>query len=337
MKPIKFMQLAYQKHISTLEGMEKISDAAYSYVVSMMISRIVKLLKEEKLAKSDDLKRGWTGKVPKIEADFAKMIDSVINKHMDALRYILLGSAAGESAKKAAQSIGLTDKIIPGVIHAAYMDSLDTGRQHYTDLLDKPAPDIPSSLVEDSLDTIMSKTSKFIDESLLRLKNRVIDAVETEAAVINDKNIAHVYDGKEHDIVDKMSGRSIAKAIKVAAEGYRTDWNRMVSVDMSLASAVGTHQIVSEVYGQDDGEVRVALVAIRDEKTCVICKEKSRHPGGEFKLHRMKDFKPAGYNYGKKKAEWVLCIPPLHINCRCVLVYVPSGFKITTSGDVLPG
>jgi hypothetical protein len=48
----------------------------------------------------------------------------------------------------------------------------------------------------------------------------------------------------------------------------------------------------------------------------------------------MADFEPAGYNFSKKKGQWRLCVPPAHHRCRCQLVFIPKGFKISKMGTL---
>jgi len=291
------------------------------------------------LAKSDDkLPRGWTGEVPKIEVDFDKLFAKSINKYMNALKYILLGKAAGPEAEEAAEATGATKNAIPGMIQSAYLDSIDTHRQYYDMLFDKSARTIPKELIKETLKAIDKKTSRFMDESLQRLSNKVVTAVEMEAERLRNSNINEVSETRSEttEIKDKLTGATIMTVVREAGESYRSDWSRMVSMDLTLASAVGTHQVVQEIYSGSDGDVKVAWVAMRDEKTCEFCKNASRYTDGTFKLYGINEFEPAGYNYGKKRGEWKLCIPGAHPNCRCSLIYIPTGFEVTKDGTVQP-
>lgn len=342
MKKVSFKKLPHQEHADFLDDLEIMAEEAYDFVIKKMMADLLKILKYKKLAKSDDLKRGWTRKVPKIEVNFDDVLDRTLSRYLDAMKYVLLGNAAGPKARGAAKAIGLDKRVIPGILQSAYLDSIDTHREHTKKLTGEDAKTIPKDLVRGSMDQITKRTSKFADESLLRLRNRIVSAIELEAAELNDTNVAQV---QEHsgtlkeaakNITDKLDVAKVAESVEQATKDYKTRWNQMVNADLSLASAVGTHQAVAEIYGADDDDVRVAWIAMRDEKTCEFCKKASRHPDGSFKLYKLSDFKPAGYNYGKKKQDWKLCIPPFHPNCRCNLVYIPKGFVILNNGDVVP-
>lgn len=346
MKAIPFKKLAHQAHTSLLEDLETMADKAYSHIAGKMVAEIVAVLKKQKLAKSDDLKRGWTGQVPKIEINMAdELINSTLDRYLDALKYVLLGKLAGPAAVRAAKAIGIADKIIPGIVPAAYLDSVDTHREHYKDLYGEDARTMSKDLMKGSLNEIKRRTTKFIDESLLRLRNRITEALELQMQMINGQTLAQAHEEAHDTSLDEAVQKVLAEefrparsefaeAMTEATDAYQKDWKRMVQADTGLASAIATHQAVTEIYGAGDDDVRVAFVAMRDEKTCQFCKRVSRDEAGEFKLYRIGDFKPAGYNYGKKHEDWDLCIPPAHPNCRCNLVYVPRGFTINKSGSV---
>lgn len=333
---MKFKDLAHQRHADFLDDMELLAGMALEFVGKRLTSEVLGLLKKKNLlAKSDDLKRGWTGEVPQIKVEFDEIFDRVMNKYMDSLRYMLLGKTAGVAAKNAAVAIGIDKLVVPGIIQSAYLDSIDTHRKHYLDLTGKLARPLRRDLIKVSMEQINQRSTRFVDESLLRLQNKVVTAVESAAWQTNAENTESVYRA-EDGARDDMAKDLVKGSLDAALESYKTDWQRMVAADLQLASAVGTHQAVAEVYGAEDREVKVAWVALRDEKTCQFCKEASRDAAGDFKLYSIGDFKPAGFNYGRKRADWQLCIPGAHPNCRCSLIYCPNGFEITKAGDVQP-
>jgi len=350
MKRLTFKKLPHQDHADLLDDLETMSSDAYAFVVSELIKEVVAALARKKLAKSDDLKRGWTGEVPKIEADFGEILDKVLSKYMDALKYILLGPAAGADARRAAKAIGLDQKVLPGLIQSAYLDSIDTHIKYGEELGEEPGT-IPTTLLNASMDQINVSAGRFVDESILKFKNRILSTVELGASEQNNDNIATIHE-KAHELLadgqkkvlataaseatGKLDAKDLAAALRVAVDGFKPQWMQMTSADVQLASAVGTHQAVSEIYGRDDDDVRVAWVAMRDEKTCHFCKDASKNKDGSYKLYRLSDLKPAGYNYGKRKPDWRLCIPGAHPNCRCTLVYIPRGFMIDKDGSVAP-
>jgi len=330
---IIFKNLPQQEHADLLDDLEKMAEIGYDAIIEAMIADLLKVLKKEKLIKSDKLVRGWTGKVEKIELDLSSSFDKVLDKYLKALKYLLLGKMAGTEATKAAKGVDFGDTI-PGIIINAYLDSLDTQLEYGEKVTGKEQKPIQKELVKETVEQITNKTSRFIDESMGKLQNRILSAIEMEVERVNNSNIEATISGDNTN--DKIKKSPLERAIREVGETHRTDWKRMVNANVTVASAVGTHQSVQEVYAKDDDDIRVAWVALRDEKTCIFCKNASRNADGSFKLYRMGDFEPAGYNYGKKRDQWRLCIPGAHPNCRCTLVYVPKGFAIDNTGAVAP-
>lgn len=330
---ITFKNLPQQKHADLLDDLEKMAEIGYDSIIDAMISDLLEVLKKEKLVKSDDLSRGWTGKVEKIDLDLSVTFDKVLDKYLKALKYLLLGKMAGTEATKASKNVDFGDTI-PGIIINAYLDSLDTQLEYGEKITGEELKPIPKELVKETVEQITDKTSRFIDESMTKLQNRIMSAIEMEADRVNNNNIEAIRVGD--DTNDKIKKSPIERAIREVGEAHKTDWKRMVNANVTVASAVGTHQSVQEIYAKDDDDIKVAWVAVRDEKTCVFCKNASRNSDGSFKLYRIGDFEPAGYNYGKKRDQWRLCIPGAHPNCRCTLVYVPKGFVIDNTGAVMP-
>jgi hypothetical protein len=82
--------------------------------------------------------------------------------------------------------------------------------------------------------------------------------------------------------------------------------------------------------------VTVIIEGFYDDKICEWCYNASKKEDGSFKKYKMKDFKPSGYNFNRKKSEWELCIPGFHYRCRCTLIYVPRGFDVDKQGNFIP-
>ena len=91
---------------------------------------------------------------------------------------------------------------------------------------------------------------------------------------------------------------------------------------MNLASSKGS-------------DVIVTIVSIEDDRVSEECKNWSRNKDGSLKYFRLTSLKPAGYNLGKKKAQWENCQPLRHFRCRCTLVYVPKGYKVDSFGSLV--
>jgi hypothetical protein len=350
-KKIPINKLATYRHVKFLIATEKQALLGYRFVMLHMISDITNALKKKKLAKSDELDSGWSGDVPKVEFDTLGIVSGLVENYMEALRWMLLGAAAGKKAQESAKKLGLSDKVVPGMVQSAYLQSIDAHSEHYEDVLGKTSPEMPKELVKESLDQIMKRVNILIDQTLSQLKTNVTSSVARQIDSHNMANAVQAHE-KAHDLLPELGTNAVSEAVsdmtrkldialltkdlKSVAESFETNWDNAVKADLGMASAAGTHQSLLEIYGKDDPNVKVAWVEMEDERVCDFCHEASKKADGSFKIYTMSDFEPSGYNYGKKRSQWKLAIPPVHFRCRCSLVYIPAGFRIRKDGTLEP-
>lgn len=356
LKKINKNNLAAASHIKFLDKLEDQAVLGYKYLMEKLSKDVKKILKKEKLSKSDDeftkLPKGWTGDIPQVEADMTVILDGVLTKYTKALEWIMLGGYADKDALKAAKDIGLTKVMIPGVTPSAYLQSIDTHRSHHEEVTGETAPELPQDLIKNSFDEIKSRSLRSAEEFGLKLRNRIMDAVEMVAKQLNFKNLnlAHVTaidslqaDGAERAITaaaegidERIKTKDIDTALDEVIEKLEGDWSRTIKTDITMSSAVATHQAILEIYGTDEDDLTVVIQTYYDNKVCDFCETSARKPDGSYKKYKIKDFQPAGYNFNRKKADWKLCIPQFHFNCRCLLTYLPRGFDIDNDGNFIP-
>lgn len=348
-KRIKLKELAQYKHIKSLIALEKQTSIAYRFCVRNLIEDIRKIFKKEKLAKSEDkiegLEPGWTEEVASIEVNTETLVGNVIDKYLKGLRWVLLGDYAGEDASKAATSIGLKGKVVPGAIQSAYLMSLDAHSKHYEDVLNEDPPEIPKDLLKGSIEQIVKKINKLLDQTLNGLKTDLQVSIDKTVERQNFKTLNNAHEEAHERALngESLSGetgdllnlREMTKELERITEKFESKWDVTSHANISVASATGTHQALLEVYGSGDSDVRVAWVEMEDEKVCTFCKNASKNPDGSHKMYKITDFEPSGYNYGRKKADWKLTIPGAHPNCRCQLVYIPPGFEMDKFGGLV--
>jgi hypothetical protein len=355
-KEIKLNKLAQYRHVQMLKKMERQSLLAYRFVMRALLKDIQKGLKKEKLAKSDNpfdkLPPGWTGEVPKIEIDLEGVVKKKITKYLRGLRWVMLGNFAGKASKEAAKDVGLIGKITPGLLQSAYLQSLDAHRDHHFDVFGLEATEINRRLIQASIKQIVSRANRFMDQLLIQIRNTVMESLSLAVEEINNTNMANVMkeahdllprDGAEaaveaarEEAVTTLSSKKLAREFNRGALKMENNWDRVARTELANSSSVGTHQAVYEIYGDKEDDVRVVWVEMEDEKVCKFCKLASKNSDGTFKYYKISDFHPSGYNYGKKRSEWELQVPPAHPRCRCDLVYVPKGFEVDRDGTLKP-
>lgn len=349
---IKFKNLAPVKHIKILMAFEKQADLAFDLVIQTCFDEIKQTLQQDKLMKSDNkLKGGWTGEVPKIEINITKSVETVIERYLKALRWVLLGDLAGKGAREAAEACGLVKKIVPGLLPSAYLQSLDAQRQHHTEVMEELTPKLPADLIKESIKKIKQRADRIFDPMLANIKSVVLDTVDrviTDKAytdmlavhenamdVIESEGAAEALERAKEVVDQRISKVDLTAELEGAAERLKNTWQRGVRTELAGSSAVGAHQAMLDIFGAKDPKVRVVWVMVEDEKTCEFCRDASKDNSGEFKYYQIGDFHPTGWNYGKKRKDWELQVPPAHPNCRCTIIYVPPGFAVTRAGDLI--
>ena len=342
--------LPQSKNIKFIISLEKQAVAAFKYVSASMTKEIIAGLRAERLIKS--LPKGWTGEVNKVAPDLGEIISPVIKKHMDALRWLLYGDMAGKDAKAAAKAIGLKGKSIAGLLPSAYLQSIDAQRDYYSVLNGVAAPEMGKGMIFGSLKEILARTRKFIDEFTLKTTNSVIESVQVQIDQHNYDNLSDSMEAAHEGLGEGMSGRDAVSrategaglgsvntdAVVSAIEGAMTKaeggWEFLSKNNIGTSSAVGTHQAMVEIFGAKSDDIKAVLITSEDERLCDSCDKFSKNSDGSFIYYSLSDFKPSGYNYGKKKKDWDLTVPPVHINCRCSIVHVPPGMTVLPNGTI---
>lgn len=348
---IKKSKLPQARLCKELDKLSQLSNSFFKLTTSKLIQLILSNINQSSLKKSEDgLKRGWTGEVPVIKIDLEKKVIPVIDKYMSALMYFLLGDLAGKEAKKAALSLGIKSDFVPGGVFMAYLEAIDAQRDYYQMIYNEDAPKIKKDLIEASFGVIQGKTERIISDSLSRYKNRILETINNVVEIQNMQNIANVQE-TAHELLEEGKKSALAIAIKEEAEkrikasdlkgalvevneSFQKDWDRNSETIMAMSAAAGTHQAIVEVFGANDSNVKAALVNIRDDRCCDACEKFARNEDGSLTVYNLRDFRPSGFNFIRKKADWELSIAPIHHRCRCTVVYIPPGFKILNDGTL---
>jgi hypothetical protein len=347
---IKLKELAQYKHTKFLMRIEKQAMIGYGLVVLSMKQQLKKLFSKEKLAKSLD--GGWTGDIPLVRIALSDSVNKVIDKHLLALKWILLGKYAGKEAVDAAKVLKLFGNITPGVIPAAYFDNLDAMERHYVDIFGQKPEEMSNTMIKESLLEITQKLEKFIDQSLGEFRLKIessIDGVADEhnfSAMNEVHQEAHNLVGKTEDsaeavqdavygVSDILKLNNLMAEITETANMFEKKWENTVGGNINMASAAATHQGMLEVFGREDDSMRVVNIEMIDERVCSFCRSVSKDSSGKRIYYKLNDLKPSGYNFRRKKAEWLPSISPNHHRCRCQTVYVPPGYEVDDFGGLI--
>jgi hypothetical protein len=350
------------QHLKFIKQLEKNGNLAYQIVVDKMIDDIISHLKSEKLAKSnesDNIPKNWNKLIPRININVNDALGPIIEKYMLALKYALLGVAAGEKAEKAVEELGLKTYLPKGLLFQGFLDAVDTQSDYFSKALKIPKikTDVSKDpFIEYTFKFIKEKTARYLDKTLVDMKTKALDAIQNIINEHNHENTANVH-RVAHNLAEgleetKKKREAVQEAVKAVAEhrlsltkakqtlkdtfkDYSTNWDLVVKTEVGMASASATSQAIMSLAGSKGGDVIVTIVSIEDDRVSQECKNWSRNPDGSLKYFRLTSLKPAGYNLGKKKAQWENCQPLRHFRCRCTLVYVPKGYRVDDFGSLV--
>ena len=117
----------------------------------------------------------------------------------------------------------------------------------------------------------------------------------------------------------------LASELGHAADDWSTDWLRVAYYLLHEAYNTGRAQSILKNNGED-AEVYFDVF----EGACKKCKElylkDPDDPDSEPIVFKLKDLIANGNNIGRKQADWLPTIGPIHAYCRCLLNRKPSGF-----------
>jgi hypothetical protein len=358
---IQTTELPHKQHVEYIE--EAVDNAldAIEIISDKMIDAVIKALRTEKLAKSDDstkLPRGFTGEIPRIEIDLQKVIP-VLDNYMECVRWIFLGKGAGKEVEDIVKALGLMNKIPAGLVYGSFLNAVDTQRDYFSYLTGKNAPSVPNDFLEFALKLTQSKTSRYVDQGILQFKNKMLDSIQEQITKQNLKNLQEVHstmhsalaDLKEkvstskektemlENIIEDVANKRISigkakRALMEVADEFSDKTATLLSNELSTAASAGTHVALQEVFGAGDAEIRIALVSVKDSRCCDECEKITRHPNGMLKIYKLSEVASAGANYGKKRNQWGPALK-MHPRCRCEPVYIPPGFTINESDQVV--
>jgi hypothetical protein len=334
-------------NVRFFKRMEAEALLAYRHVTKRLIKDIIYILREEKLAKSDDetrtgkLPKGWTGSINRITIDLNDRIAPMIDRYLKGFNWILFGDMSDKESKKIARELKLNRMFTPGSAISAYLHSIDSNREFYKDVYGSD-PGFPKQLIKESMEAIPEVSSIALSQSFMNIKTGLLLALNAIVDAHNNDNVNDAFEKiQDLDDVDKEEIKKIGENLDEYIEASRIDIEMRRAArrlerpfvlgaqnTIAQASALGTHQALHEIYGARDQDMDLIWVCVEDEKVCNWCKPLSKNKDGTYKIYKLSDFKPAGYNYGKKRKEWKLALPKAHPSCRCEVIMKPRGWKI---------
>ena len=137
-------------------------------------------------------------------------------------------------------------------------------------------------------------------------------------------------------VAENIQRRESVSQLK-SALGWKTkDWTR------DLMRIAVTEKQSAMLQGQADQYAKKhgkgVLVAKRPMPDCCPkCEKLYIGPDGQPRIFPLDVLTANGTNVGKKQADWLPTVGPVHPNCQCVMSRVPAGWGFNDEGQLVPG
>ena len=252
----------------------------------------------------------------------------IITKYMKVLEYKLLGGTFPKFGKISKEK---------DIIKTAFMYG-QLSQKTNKDLSKIPLSELKRMMGKESLtkteNLAMEQCKIKTQEALNSLSQKVTSSV-VALTIQSDLAISPKIDDKASELLVTPHSK-LTQALRDSTQDYQRDWDRIVQTDVWYAKTRGEVQAILDGKSVYTSKGIEAEVFMRPSPTC--CKkcaevylEKDRVTPRVFKL---RDLIANGTNYGKKQADWLPTLPPLHIHCQCTFNIKPPDTYFDEKGDL---
>lgn len=125
-------------------------------------------------------------------------------------------------------------------------------------------------------------------------------------------------------LTEKETVRMIANEIGHKTGDWSRDFDRIIAYNSTLAFENGKATMIKKNAGDEDPIVYKTVF----EGACSHCVRLylTNGWGSQPRLFRLSHLQANGTNIGRKTAEWLATLGPVHPYCRCALHYLPQGY-----------
>ena len=133
-------------------------------------------------------------------------------------------------------------------------------------------------------------------------------------------------------ISERKALKSIVSDLKWKTHDWARDWDRIANTESHAAMQRG---VADGIAKRNGGGALVAKQPRPD--ACQHCIRLHLGPDGQPRIFRLDYLESNGTNYGRKAADWKAVVGPVHPNCQCQMVFIPTGWGWDANGDLVPG
>lgn len=184
-----------------------------------------------------------------------------------------------------------------------------------------------------AMETSQIKAQQYIDSLTQRVTANTL-------SVILQSDIAMweaVKDTIPRALQTHMSVGEVAATLRDSTKDMFRDWNRVAHTEMWGAKCKGEADAILAGESPLSKDKENTVVYMKpDGQACPSCRriylERDKVTPKTFTLAELI---ANGNNYGKKQADWVPCIPPLHPNCHCTINVKPKDTAFDAQGNLI--
>lgn len=125
----------------------------------------------------------------------------------------------------------------------------------------------------------------------------------------------------------RWTPEKLASELGHATQEWSRNWNRIARTELQAAHNEGVAIESLRAYGD---EARVARIP--ESNACADCKRLFLDDEGQPIIWNTVDLLENGTNIGRKRAEWLPTLYPIHSNCRCGAMQIPPGMTLNDKG-----
>lgn len=266
-----------------------------------------------------------------------KQITDIINNHMEVLMQLAVGD--GTPSPALVKKLGLP-KEISSLITDAYkygklsvLKGKDLSKLSAADV-EKMMRDLKLSKAQQyAVDGLNAKAQLNINSLTQKITTTVISS-----AIQNDMNLwTTVKDVIPAAMENGTPRYQVIQELREKSGDWERDWHRVAHTEMWGAKCNGEVQAIvngESPLSHDKGDTKVYMRP--SPMACNKCKQLYLERDGKTpKVFKVTDLMANGTNYGKKQADWVACVPPLHPNCMCTINVMPKDTKFDDDGNLV--
>lgn len=266
-----------------------------------------------------------------------EQIKKIINEHMSVVMHITVGG--GNPSPTVMRKLRLP-KSVSNLIKNSYqygrlcmIKDVDIANMSQQDVVKMFRALKLTPEQQRSIDNLQTKTSMFIDN----LTQKIITNTVTAAIQSDLEMWGAVKDVVPTAIENNINRAKVVQQLRDKTEDMYRDWHRVAQTEMWGAKCQGEADAIMNGDSSLTNKKGETIIYIKPAyNACDKCKQMYLESDGVTpKTFTMAQLISNGNNYGKKQADWVPCVPPLHPNCQCVLNVKPDDTKFDSQGNLV--